>query len=170
MPRPIRIAAMSRPRRRFSLERLEARQMMATFTANLGAFDLDGGVLAPADPPPLGNISVVHEFPLSSKPGAPVTLFLDFNGHFQHENVGGLDIPIVGGHIGGWSNFELPAYDRDGNPLTYSPQEQEEIHFIWSVVAEDYAPFNVNVTTVDPDPGRLHPERPYLRVVMSGGA
>jgi hypothetical protein len=132
--------------------------------------DLGEREIAQPENGPSGDIPVQHEFALSSRPGAPVTLFLDFNGHIQHENVGGADIPVIGGEIGGWSNFELPAYDTDDDPLTYSLQEQEDIHEIWSVVAEDYAPFDINVTTVDPDPGRLHPDLPYLRVIMSGGS
>ena len=100
-------------------------------------------------------------------PGAAATLFLDFNGHIQTETVGDVQIPVLGYEVGGWSHFILPAFNRDGDPLTFSSQEQEEIRYIWASVAEDYAPFNINVTTIDPDPGNYHPESPYLRVVIS---
>lgn len=118
------------------------------------------GENAPPDPP--GSIPVVQELPLNSLPGAPATLFLDFSGHFQRERV----FAFLG--FGGWENILTPAFDRDGDPLNFSPEEQEQIRFIWASVAEDYAPFNINVTTIDPDPGQFHPERPYLRVVISG--
>lgn len=101
-------------------------------------------------------IPVGQELQLHSLPGAPATLFLDFNGHFQSQEIGGFD------HI------KTPAWDRDGIPLMFSDIEQDNIKLIWGSVAEAYAPFNIDVTTVDPDPGLLHLEDPYLRVVMSG--
>ncbi|MEX2119867.1 MAG: DUF4214 domain-containing protein [Pirellulales bacterium] len=157
--------------RRLQLEPLEGRQMMANFPlADAVGVDLDSGEYALPEAPPPSSISIVQELPLRSLPGAAATLFLDFNGHFQEETVGDWKVPLLDLELGGWSNFSLPAYDRDGDPLNFSPQEQEEIRFIWAAVAEDYAPFNINVTTVDPDPGRYHPEYPYLRVVISGGS
>jgi hypothetical protein len=145
------------------VESLEGRQMMAVFPTGgtVGTFNEE---LVEDPGPPPGYISVVNEFNLNSKPGAPATLFLDFNGHYQTESVGDWH------GIGGWDNILTPAYDRDGDPLTYSPDEQQEMRFIWATVAEDYAPFNINVTTVDPDPGRYHTDDPYLRVVVSGGS
>ena len=45
-------------------------------------------------------------------------------------------------------------FDRDGNPSSLSAAEIAEIEAVWQIVAEDYAPFNVDVTTEDPgDPG-----------------
>jgi hypothetical protein len=73
----------------------------------------------------------------SSLPGAPATLYLDFNGHFEAS-------------WGSYSNIDTPAYDQDGNPTTFSSGELASIQSIWQQVAEDYAPFNVNVTTVLP--------------------
>src|SRR5438874_6455891 len=73
----------------------------------------------------------------SSLPGARANLYLDFNGHFD-------------GTWGTYSNIDTPAYDIDGNPSVFSAAEQSNIYQIWQAVAEDYAPFNVNVTTVDP--------------------
>ena len=36
--------------------------------------------------------------------------------------------------------------------MTFSPVQQASIGAIWAGVADKYAPFNINVTTVDPAP------------------
>lgn len=74
---------------------------------------------------------------LNSLPGAAASLYLDFDGHFE---------PV-------WSNFTnitTPVYSIDGDFTTFSDVELNEIESIWARVAEDYAPFNINVTTVEP--------------------
>jgi len=73
----------------------------------------------------------------SSLPGAADTLYLDFNGHFEST-------------WGSYSNVTTPAYSTDSDYTTFSDAEQANIQSIWSQVAEDYAPFNINVTTVEP--------------------
>src|SRR5438093_13702680 len=70
---------------------------------------------------------------LASRPGAAATLYLDFNGHMQSS-------------WGSFSNITSPAYDRDGDPTTFSATELTSINEIWTRVAEDFAPFNLNVT------------------------
>lgn len=74
---------------------------------------------------------------LSSLPGAPATLYLDFNGHFEAE-------------WGSYSNVNTPAYDVDGDAASFSATELANIEKIWRWVAEDFSPFNLNVTTVEP--------------------
>lgn len=74
---------------------------------------------------------------LSSLAGAAATLYLDFDGHFQSS-------------WGSYSNINTPPYDQDGNPSSLSDSEAASIRQIWEYVAEDYAPFNINVTTVEP--------------------
>jgi len=74
---------------------------------------------------------------LSGLPGAPATVYLDFDGHFEAQ-------------WGAFQNITTPAFDRDGDPNNFSAAELDEINDIWAGVVEDFAPFNVNVTTVDP--------------------
>jgi hypothetical protein len=74
---------------------------------------------------------------LTSRPNATAKLFLDFDGHFQAS-------------WGGWSNVNTPVYDTDGNFASFSTAEQNAIAEIWQRVAEDYAPFNIDVTTIAP--------------------
>jgi hypothetical protein len=44
----------------------------------------------------------------------------------------------------------LQPYDLDGDPSTFSAAERAAVREIWQRVSEDYAPFDVNVTTQDP--------------------
>jgi hypothetical protein len=74
---------------------------------------------------------------LSSRPGAAATLYLDFNGNVE---------PQWGSH----TNVVTPPYDTDGNKSNFSAGEIAAIDEIWARVSEDYAPFNLNVTTVAP--------------------
>ncbi|MBA3481804.1 MAG: hypothetical protein H0T51_08320 [Pirellulales bacterium] len=90
----------------------------------------------------------------SSRPGASATIYLDFDGHFQ-------DVAAVTGG----ANLFSPAFavDADGTNWDF---EAKSIESIWARVAEDYAPFNVNVTTRDP--GDFSHGSKNLRVVITG--
>jgi uncharacterized protein YkwD len=72
-----------------------------------------------------------------SLPGAPASLYLDFDGHFE---------PSWAGH----SNVITPVYDSDGDDAIYNAAELAFIEDVWKVVAEDFAPFNIDVTTEQP--------------------
>ena len=110
------------------------------------------GRLLYTDPLPQGGLPLMQgsgetapapladTFKLHSKPGSSRILYLDFDGHvisgtaWNQNNNGGLDIVA-------------PPYDTDGNPGVFSDPERIRIQEIWSRVAEDYAPFDVDVTT-----------------------
>lgn len=87
-------------------------------------------------------------FGLHSRPGSSRTIYLDFQG----ETVSG---SIWNEHVGA-ATFTVPAYTIDSD-TQLSADELTEIQRAWAVVAEDYAPFDVNVTTADP--GRAALER-----------
>jgi len=46
-------------------------------------------------------------------------------------------------------------FDLDGLPYSFSSAELERIQYIWKRVAEDYSPFDVDVTTEPPPADRL---------------
>lgn len=46
--------------------------------------------------------------------------------------------------------LQTDPYDLDGDPSTFSQQEQQAMVSIWQAVAEDFAPWAVDVTTEDP--------------------
>jgi hypothetical protein len=75
-------------------------------------------------------------FKLHSKPGASKILYLDFNGH-----------DLTGTAWSPSSSMLAPPCDWDKNPSSFSETEKGYIEKIWSRVAEDYAPFDVDVTT-----------------------
>lgn len=79
------------------------------------------------------------EFSLHSLPGATKTIYLDFDGHTTTNTA--------------WLNGATiisPAYDIDGNTSNFSNTELANIVEIWERVAEDFKPFNVDITTEDP--------------------
>lgn len=72
-----------------------------------------------------------------SKPGAPVTIYLDFDGAEVRGTA--------------WN-------EENGEVLTAAPAASADAAYqriVWETVAEDYAPFDVNVTTTDPGPDAL---------------
>jgi hypothetical protein len=132
--------------RKFSLERLEDRQLMAGDLVANAFGGLDVNIRDRAIP-------VIPAVPAySSNPGAAATLYLDFNGHFQAQ----------------WwtySNIVTPVFSIDADTTTFSSTELATIKEVWQRVSEDFAPFNINVTTVNPgnfDNGKA------LRVAIGG--
>ena len=83
-------------------------------------------------------------FSLHSKPGSSRTIYLDFTG----ENVSGTAWNLERGYL--LPARTHPAYDLDGTPSTFNNAERDAIQSIWQRVSEDYAPFDVDVTTADP--------------------
>ncbi|KAA0139974.1 hypothetical protein FYZ48_08595 [Gimesia chilikensis] len=97
--------------------------------------DSEIAVLSEAPPFPVSDT-----FNLSSLPGANHTIYLDFNGHTTTGTQWNTDFGTV----------VTPAYDTDGDTSTFSLAEIEVIQRTWLRVVEDFAPFNVNVTTAEP--------------------
>ena len=89
---------------------------------------------------------------LSSRPGAAATLYLDFDGNVEKQ-------------WGSHTNVVTTPYDTDGNKASFSAAELAAIREIWARVAEDYAPFNLNVTTVAPP---VIADRVAARVAIGG--
>ena len=92
---------------------------------------INDGQLAPLD----------QTFRLNSKPGSSKTLYLNFRGQ-----------RLVGTQWNGRSGWnraviDAPALNFEGSENTFSDTELRRIQYIWQIVAEDYAPFDINVTT-----------------------
>lgn len=92
---------------------------------------------------PLESRAMMTAVPaLSSLPDAPHSLYLDFNGHFQatwNRTDSGQT----------YRNVSVGEFNLD-NTAGFSTGELTAINKIFQTVAEDYAPFNINVTTVLP--------------------
>lgn len=117
---------MSKTKSRLSLTTLEAREVPA--------------IVVPA---------------LSSKPDAPYTIYLDFDGAYAEE-------------WGDYSPGTVPAFSIDGDQVNTSSEEWLAMGRVWHYVAEDYAPFNVNVTTVDFPSGESSVEDKSVRIIIGG--
>ncbi len=70
-----------------------------------------------------------------SRMGAPVSLYLDFDGHAATDD---------------WGAYSATPFNLAGSPSAVAPGERLAIHNIWRVVSGDFASFDVNVTTTSP--------------------
>lgn len=64
------------------------------------------------------------------------------------------------------SVIHTPSFDRDGRPGDFNDDERREIIAIWSAVAEDYAPFDIDITTG----GLVRSRRIVVKTCTKGGA
>ena len=85
-------------------------------------------------------VGLDQTFYLHSHPGATRTIYLDFNG---------ATITNTAWNSNG-NTINAAPYDIDGSPGSFSATELQRIQYIWQRVAEDYAPFDVDVTTEQP--------------------
>lgn len=83
-------------------------------------------------------------FTLHSKPGLTRVIYLDFDGHTTTDTA--------------WNNgvtFTTPAYNTDSSATSFGTAELANIQEIWKRVSEDFAPWDVDVTTEQPAAGAL---------------
>jgi len=83
-------------------------------------------------------ISATDTFKLHSKPGATNVIYIDVNGHSFSNTA--------------WNAGTINAvpFDTDGNSSSFSTTELSQIAEMWHRIAEDYAPFDTDVTTEEP--------------------
>lgn len=128
--------AISTKKKQLRIETLEDRTMFdgawATSVLELPTYEASDYVLENPDVP-----AAVAAPAYSSKPDAPASIYLDFNGNFERA-------------WSSWQNVSTPTFDLDGNSSEFSNIEKRWIQEIWHHVSEDFAPFDINVTTVDP--------------------
>ncbi len=109
----------------------------------------------PAPAPPTGaaigqsvfDPNATNPFALSSKPGSTKTIYLDFDGAVVENTVWNTSVWNSGPRT-------FRPYDLDGDYTTFAG-EAWAIWQVWNAVAEDFAPFDVNVTTIAPPPEAL---------------
>ncbi|WP_166134025.1 Ig-like domain repeat protein [Nocardioides ochotonae] len=90
------------------------------------------------------NIDVKDAFNLNSLPGAGATIYLDFDG-----------VEISSSYGSRWQESygvsgSVPGWDPKNNGAAFNDDEKRAVIEVWQRVAEDFHPFNVNVTTVAP--------------------
>ena len=98
------------------------------------------------EPPQVGEAAVpVSPFPahliFHSRPDAPNTLYINFAGE-----------TVTNTEWNGANRSTIPAvaFSTDSDLTTFSDAEQVAIKRIWQRMAEDYAPFSIDVTTERP--------------------
>jgi hypothetical protein len=90
----------------------------------------------------LTGISAKNVFKLHSHPGAANTIFLDFDGATISGKAWNKQARV--------SSLQAKPYDTDNKPKSFSNSEVTSMAEIWERIAEDFAPFDVDVTTEDP--------------------
>ena len=115
-------------------ELVESEQAIVSQNGMLSFTDVFDGADEPAETqaPPAGDIP--GDPAGGSKPGAPYTIYLDFDGatieNTEWNRYYGQDV------------FELEA--------NAAAADEDYVYQVWARVAEDFAPFDINVTTTDP--------------------
>jgi hypothetical protein len=120
--------------------------------------DSEGGLYFADPPPPLSTIRAVALTPPStnflpvspfptklvfhSRPGAANLLYLNFAGEVLSNSVWNVEVARP--------EIIATAFSLDADFTTFNDAEQLAIKRVWERVAEDYAPFNLDVTTERP--------------------
>ena len=123
-------------------ELLEDPAMFVTGSGFVGYADtLEAPAVEAAEPLTAAALPA-NVFALDSRPTASRVLYLDFDGHVA-------DDPAWGS-VGYAGTIVSAPFDLDGSPSSFSATERARIFEAWQRTAEDYRPFDVNVTTRDP--------------------
>ncbi|MBU2074458.1 MAG: fibronectin type III domain-containing protein [Actinobacteria bacterium] len=116
---------------------LEDASLVLTPTGRLAYRDDLTARSEPGSAPARATYPTSQTFTLHSRPGSKRTIFLDFDGATSYGSQWSTDTGTVDG------------FSLDGDPA-FNAEEHATIQEVWQRVAEDYAPFDVDVTTEDP--------------------
>ncbi len=116
------------------------------------AFYKDVTAEAPRTDPVAAAAALDETFLLHSEPGAQKTIYLDFDGGSASATQWHQQYPAV--------PVTQPGWDPSGNGPTFDSAELTAIQTVWAAVAEDYAAFDVDVTTADPGAAAINRSSP----------
>jgi len=173
------LARLDNRARRAALDKLGALQVPLNDVASLGV-DREGGLFYQCTPPrpplnPVASLSDLNQaspdsggtldptvsaasIPIAtpparhSRPGASKVIYLDFNGH----TITGTNWNLSQGNSGdanyrpAVASYVAKPFSIDSDPATFNDAEQTVIIKVWERVAEDFEPFDVDVTTEEP--------------------
>lgn len=126
----------------------------------------DGGTGGGGDDDGSGNQNSPPTVPAySSRPGASKKIYLDFDGEQITGTTWNNRVYHNGYNTG--SVIDAPAWSIDADLDSFSSTEQTRIREIWARVAEDFAPFDVDVTTIEPPSSVFTAGSQAIRVMMS---
>jgi PKD repeat protein len=95
----------------------------------------------PTLPEDVPTATLDDAFKLHSRPGSSKVVFLDFDGAEVSDTAWNDEVSTI---------YAVP-YNIEGSDSTFSVAERTRIVDIWHRVAEDFAPFDIDVTTEEPD-------------------
>ena len=98
------------------------------------------------DTVPEGSVPISSPPIRHSKPGSPNVLYIDFNG----EVITGTQWNNYSPNPSHQTQINVLPYSLDDDYSTFNDAEQANIIKFWELVAEDYAPFDLDVTTERP--------------------
>ena len=114
-------------------------------TGRLFYVEPDQAAALTAPPTEAAAYPYAASFTLHSRPTATRKVFLDFDGHrVQSSAWNDATHPVI----------DVAAYTMDAD-AAFSQAELDVVQEVWARVAEDYAPFDVDVTTEDPGTAAL---------------
>ena len=114
-------------------------------TGRLFYVEPDQAAAPTAPPTEAAAYPYAASFTLHSRPTATRKVFLDFDGHrVQSSAWNDVMHPVI----------DVAAYTMDAD-AAFSQAELDVVQEVWARVAEDYAPFDVDVTTEDPGTAAL---------------
>ena len=114
-------------------------------TGRLFYVEPDQAAALTAPPTEAAAYPYAASFTLHSRPTATRKVFLDFDGHrVQSSAWNDVMHPVI----------DVAAYTMDAD-AAFSQAELDVVQEVWARVAEDYAPFDVDVTTEDPGTAAL---------------
>ena len=144
--------------RNLRLESLEERELLAVTAGWMPTPACLAAPMMTGDAAP--EIDVMN---LSSKPDAVYTIYLDFDGHVMTDTEWNRDFEL--------DRIVIPRFALDGDTEkeSFSAEEEAAIYKIWQIVSEDFIPFDVNVTTVEPSGGAFN-DKLAQRVVLGGNS
>ncbi|HEX4842923.1 MAG TPA: PKD domain-containing protein [Limnobacter sp.] len=98
-------------------------------------------------PPAQPTIPADQTFFLNSNSQSSKTIYLDFNGYTATGTAWNSGYNMA--------TINNTPFDLDGVPGSFNATELAAIQTVWKMVAEDFAPFDVNVTTQEPTPDMI---------------
>lgn len=117
-----------------------------------GAPAASGGAATRAAGPRAAAAAADDVRTLHSRPGATKVVHLDLDGATLSATAWNTAV--------GSDPVAAAPYDTDGDPSTLSRDEQSQVREIWGEVADKLAPFDVDVTTEQPDDAALRSQTP----------
>ncbi len=91
----------------------------------------------------LEALPAIDVFRLHSRPNSNNRVFLDFDGMTITGTQWNIELLK--------STLNAKPFDLDNNPTNFNTIERKAIAEIWHRIAEDYAPFDIDITTEEPD-------------------